>query len=1465
MAKSGKKGRAGSHGARQAPKGASTSSHATDNKRQAPSRSPPDSTQAAVALDPIDTLLRQRWHGAVNIRGIRYQVRYAVVRTLEIAGTYRVGAVLAVEDHQFRGIGALPSVVVGESSRAASVPIVQFEGIEDVDVLTPEIEKFRIVEPSDRTPSVHSHAGEEFVQLKTAAQAWSWSDLAAPVAGFLELLRTGASVRTYRLVVNFELKGDLAALARIADLRGSARADVLAKWRKLCSKVGGVVHEADLLIDRFVLESVDEQSLRQRFSRALSNCFGVADKDALEAFELALVGQALHWSAERAAVSAADVFEVGRRLGEGLARQAQFAAVAERLIAQAPYVEDHSPHDFFAGKRARIGHVASGLDVRRADWLKRIEAVLTRVGVCVLRAPSGHGKSTLAFRYAVENWPQAHTFQIRSAATAQEVAALADYLQFRAQVCLPSYILIDGDYRTRLWPEVAQAARAVGAQVLVTVRSEDFTRFDVGALTQREVLEPKFSRIEAEEIFAELRKRHLVHERVPSAAWAYERLRTPALLLEYVYLVTHGEMLQERLRDQVREFDRQGEDPKKREVLRIVSLASALGAPVQTARLLSTMQLRDDPQIVVGTMVGEYLQSEDGLLSGLHWVRSEHLARLLHEGGVPSVTQTALTAAALVPIESLSFFVANAWHWDGIDRPELVSGLARLGTISGAILLSQIADGLFLAGERAFFSTNRHLFDAAFQDFQHSGVSMLSSALAPLLKIDFLGEVIEGLGTGTDGFRQLRDLVQRAEGQRGLDLVRDLLREVGLGGLSGPLRDPRQTTAIGQLLDWCALAGVAPHGGSDAARGLLANFALSDSPPEVTAGLVQAVFRYDRSALHAWFAAHKEDWLALIQRQTAALTLTLTTPSSVKARDLRAPVACEAEAAGGGSEDNGDSVSSRDRSRAEADAHEYGVPEWDVNLVFAFPPADIARAGDETRRRLDFLRCALPQAGRYFLQGDFLLPPGVSLPVDNTRKAVPRWNLHFPSDVAKNGAWGRIALRSYLPDTSFELQRLWYEARKATLCVVRGFELILTQKLRRRGIDLRGAFGEEGAALEAFNRATRVVPWLTERDFDDLRMPLSPALRQALANSGPLNWLRSVRNFVRQAWEYLSSGAEREGRLAVHNIREAADHLDGLSGFFVTWFRESPDYFGAALLDSEERKTFSNLVLLADGAMTNPVPEALEFPVAWLRERASREGAADCRRIADALRSLEARGISIVPPRAIASSHGIRRTLIGVEVRNLAAPIEDLAPVLAALREAADRADWFHFLPIREGARPAEGAYSISARHLISLTNDEGEVDAVWGLMTLTAIPDELLPFVPDLPIVPVAANPDLPSQYEGLRIWADVYAARRRAIESIGAGSRNIELESLQRELREALSDLEAGLRQAADTFRLNMNNEFTAQDVRVGDAVEALGAGTKIAEHVHVLTRAESVRGLAWPEDADERIKRTFTSGLR
>lgn len=236
--------------------------------------------EATPVADSLDALLASRYHGASNIRGVRFQVRYSVLRCAELVAAQRRGEAPATR--------------------------LRFEGLEDLDAL------------SDRRPGLLVVAAEELVPLKSSTAGWTWSGLTDSVTNFLEAYRTDAELR-FRLVINFTPWGELAELVGLQERSVSERDRIATRFRTLIKRLGGSAKEADGLLARMVLEPLLEEDLRRRTRAALADATGAADVRALEALEAILAAQVLQWAAERETVGAPEVLEALRTAVEGIA------------------------------------------------------------------------------------------------------------------------------------------------------------------------------------------------------------------------------------------------------------------------------------------------------------------------------------------------------------------------------------------------------------------------------------------------------------------------------------------------------------------------------------------------------------------------------------------------------------------------------------------------------------------------------------------------------------------------------------------------------------------------------------------------------------------------------------------------------------------------------------------------------------------------------------------------------------------------------------------------------------------------------------------------------------------------------------------------------------------------------------------------------------------------------------------
>ncbi len=1144
-----------------------------------------------VMTTTLDSILKKRFHGAVNVRGIRYQVLYSLGRAFDLY------------DH------------------AGSGPALRLEGIEDVDLMGFQL-------------------NDTYVQVKSAQAPWNWAKLKEPVAGFLEVLRTAPNSQ-FLLAVNFPLTGDIERLANFTELNRTDQIRIQSDFQRLCRKVNGTAAEADALLSLLQIKSQSEKEIWQILQREIADHFELGSP-AVETYLLVLVGRFLEWAENRKTVTRTDLDNVRTQTGEALSREMEFQAYGRGLVTRANWAPDAHIDDFYDGKSTRPGHVGAGADVRRSVWLQRISEALRKSRVCVLRSSSGQGKSALALRYAYENWPPEQTVVLRVAETLEQVELIRSYLSFRASLGLPLLLLVDNAaYATRLWPQVIEQCVALGVSALIAIRTEDWQRYVQRSVTNYEIVEPQLDQSEARQLYAMLQVQQRVHSSVNSADWAFERIGKPHLLMEFVFLVTHGCMLEDRLRDQLRGFRKLGEDPAKTEILRRLSLADTLGAPVSIQRLLEDVKPYEDGQAVLNSMEGEYLQVESGQLRGLHWVRSQHIARILHEG-YPSRTATALAVLPAIPPESVEAFVANALTDDGGDPEAFLAGLVGHALTAPYESLLMYVDGVFAGGERLYFQVNRLLFDDAFEHIGEAGPFILSASLMPLVKINLAANMAAIHGNKGANFQFLAELSSRAsQGPRGLDLVKTFLQGIAPQFTAGVLGIATRTN--GEILNWAALCKVELPEWPQARAAALATAGVFRLPVAELSTFLLGVFRYDERAYLDWYTAKGDQLLGELALGTNSLQVLVI--------DQTLQVSFFLDADGGDS------------------------------------------PNEQVMRRLRILRAAVPFCERYRSEGIWCLPLGLVPTVDGTKKDIPRENLECDSDIAKNVVFRRAVESEYLPESYYRYQETWYDARLTALTFVKGFAGGLEQILSGRKFDFHIAF-ENGELLLRLQECLKQLsdpPPQTAAD-------LAAALKET-----PKKFTTSFGNFFRQTWEALPKIVEREKefRLPLHNLKEALARLTEMQAAFARLFAEVPDYFDASALVRDERTAYADFTDLFEAwiSLRRPEPNPLRRIRAQQRQRQS----ALLQRVEKAFAPLVVSGISITLPSQVYEDHPLKYFPLSYSVADPCQSTIELTQVLGATYYVRDVADFFYFMPLWRGARFLEGAFCLSAEQLTKM------------------------------------------------------------------------------------------------------------------------------------------------------------------
>lgn len=619
-------------------------------------------------------LFKKRFHGKSNFIGINFQIHVALNKSLNLLSTQN------------------------------KLEKITLEGIEDID-----LKPFQ--------------TNNTYVQVKTSVNPWHLNDLAKPIINFISLNRTTQNSNKFSLIFNFEprlaIKNLLSEDITIAD-----KENIIKKLLKQKDIKENSVSREELIdvISNCEVSYFSKVDLIADTKLKIINFLDIHPNE-IDNFLLSLLYKFIDWSIERKTIIQSDLMDFKIKFKENIERSAEFEAYGKGLIDRISWTKETHSIDYFEGKKTRSGHIALGLDVKRLKWLKKINEIFAKTNVCIIREASGQGKSTLAFRYAYDYWNPETTFIIKVVETAEQAEQISNYLKMLAELGLNVSVLIDDiNSERKYFSSILQNCANYAINFLITTRNDDYHYFNNTGQVSLEFIHPFFDITEANLIFQNLKKENLIHKDVISSDWAFERISSPKCLIEFIFLITQGQMLMERLSQQIK-IMRLNNETLKIDFLRKVILADVCQTPLNINQIIINDTSNLDYQGMIKSTQNEFINIENGYIKGYHWVRSSHLINILHE----NYANPAVTAVKTIPLienDKLETFIGNLVEVSGFDVNTLIENFSFIQKNKDAKVYLSFIKGIFRIGEHLLFLRNKETYDEAYQKF-NEGVLLL--------------------------------------------------------------------------------------------------------------------------------------------------------------------------------------------------------------------------------------------------------------------------------------------------------------------------------------------------------------------------------------------------------------------------------------------------------------------------------------------------------------------------------------------------------------------------------------------------------------------------------------------------------------------------------------------------------------------------------------------------------------------
>ncbi|MDR6920199.1 hypothetical protein [Chryseobacterium sp. 2987] len=370
--------------------------------------------------------------------------------------------------------------------------------------------------------------------------------------------------------------------------------------------------------------------------------------------------------------------------------------------------------EFYNATLTRFEHILLGLDINRESYLQKIKDNLTGNNIVVVKGASGQGKTALLYSYVhhyINDWL---SFELNiqqapviSQQSIQAIAAISKKLE------IPVVFVINVNPNTTDWLQIVkESVHFNHIKFLVAIRSEDWYRATaIGIEFHHHEVDLSLSEDEAKMIYSNLNKRNKIcHFTDFEEAWI--QMGGNVRLLEFVYSITQGDSLYNKLKHQVRQIVNEGSYNSNQQIafLRMVSLADSHGAKIDVSKLDKNV----DYLFILEKLENEYLirrSSDRKYIQGLHIVRSVKLVEILFDEFTNSKLGYAYKSIPLLAEEDLYLFLLQLFYEKVFDPQLFIADICKQVVVNNWAVYTAIIKTFIWAGIREYVEQNRTIID----------------------------------------------------------------------------------------------------------------------------------------------------------------------------------------------------------------------------------------------------------------------------------------------------------------------------------------------------------------------------------------------------------------------------------------------------------------------------------------------------------------------------------------------------------------------------------------------------------------------------------------------------------------------------------------------------------------------------------------------------------------------------------
>lgn len=765
--------------------------------------------------------------------------------------------------------------------------------------------------------------------------------------------------------------------------------------------------------------------------------------------------------------------------------------------------------DYYEGKKATPSDIANNLPVIRPIVEKEIVDSIGKNTITIIKTSSGQGKTTLALR-AISLLIQEYTpYQITRCNNDAELGHIVEYFRMRTRIGEKPLILLDNlDAHLSEWNLLAQLMQTgvtYHYKLLVTSRENDWYNYggDISDLHHLKIIKPVLNEKEASDIFYALKKAEKLHHDITDWKAAWSKIADRQLLIEYVYLLTHGEMIAERISAQMKEIGNASAGGTKFEILRKVCFADVCGIKLETKSLIRGLSANPNSDIgeVLKSLADEFLvhiSSEGDYIEGLHPVRSQHIVNRLHE--YIALDETALAIAKIASVSDISVLFS---HYPELyfDKDSFYANVVSMWLCEPDLSrFVHAIRGAFSGSVMQYFRTHKALFDDA---YEHGGLVLVATDICPFSKfedcekeLNMLNKMAEIMpdNTNIQHMITLRDSIPKFRTSK-TDIyclssaLYSKLQEI-------PFADIADLESYAVIVDW--LYNIDPS------MNLTTKITLNELWTNAENHSIKTV----SSLMYSSFCGNKEVYNEFVNNNLPRIINYL---------------------------------------KCQTSSHKVQVSHdnKEIKVEYLLRASEITKGNKESVSRLTDICRTLPIFETYCsdaVKPQIDLLAAYKIPND-AHKEMPKENIIITFHQEFNGLWLRTIESNYEFDTVYAWIDHWLDVRKCAYDLLAASSTCLHKLLGNRKL------GDAGNLFDALhNRYNKMMVAHLSYPREHRPFEKKPEI-PTLFNKAKRDYFDGIQNFANQLINFIKK-EEQAKRLAIYNLKTALAALPNVQKFF---------------------------------------------------------------------------------------------------------------------------------------------------------------------------------------------------------------------------------------------------------------------------------------------------------------------------